>query len=127
MDVKKQFFGGYKLKIYSGTKTVDFSPVEFAKLMEEKGAGEIIVQSIDRDGTMKGYDLELIKSISEAVTIPVIALGGAGSFEDLKVAYKKAYASALAAGSLFVFKGKNRGVLINYFDREKLNLLKDEN
>lgn len=114
MDVKKNIFGKQKLYSKNGTKAHKYSPIEFAQLMTEKGAGEIIIQSIDQDGTMEGYDLELIREIAKAVSIPVVALGGAGSFQDLKVAYTVGNANALAAGSLFVFQGKKRGVLINY-------------
>ena len=82
--------------------------------MEEKGAGEIIIQSIEKDGSMEGYDLELIRQISEAVTIPVTALGGAGTFNDLSLARKEGKANGLAAGSLFVFQKKGMGVLISF-------------
>jgi imidazole glycerol-phosphate synthase subunit HisF len=98
-------------------------PLEFALLMEKKGAGEIIVQSIMNDGTMNGYDLPLIKGISENVSIPVIALGGAGSVLDLKRAYKEALATGLAAGSLFVYYGSNKGVLINYPEQKDIEFL----
>lgn len=114
MDVKKKTFGGLRVYSHSGTKSSKYTPVEFAKLMQDMGAGEIIVQSIDKDGMMEGYDVNLIKSISEKVTIPVVALGGAGSFSDLENAYQKGFATGLAAGSIFVFQGKKRGVLINY-------------
>jgi cyclase len=82
--------------------------------MQEKGAGELIIQSIEKDGTMQGYDLDLIRSISEKVTIPVVALGGAGSLNHLKQAYKDGLATGLAAGSMFVYHGPKKGVLINY-------------
>jgi len=114
IDVKKKFLGGTKIWTHSGSKATSYTPVEFARLMEEKGAGEIIIQSIERDGSMNGYDIDLIRSIAEAVKIPVIALGGAGSTEDLKKAYHEAYANGLAAGSLFVYNDKHKGVLINY-------------
>ena len=114
IDVKKSIFGKYVLHSHSGKKKHKYDIVEFVKKMEEYGAGDIIVQSIDRDGTMKGYDTELIKLISNNVKIPVTALGGASSLENMVRAFHKAGAYALAAGSLFVFKGKNRGVLINY-------------
>ncbi|NOT48583.1 MAG: imidazole glycerol phosphate synthase subunit HisF [Acidobacteria bacterium] len=95
-------------------------PVEFARLMEENGAGEIIIQSMDRDGTMSGYDIELIKAVSSSVSVPVVALGGAGKNQDLVDAYRDGYASGLAAGSLFVYQSTNRGVLINYPDRNEI-------
>lgn len=120
IDVKKNLFGKQKVYTLNGSKSHAFSPVEFAKLMEAKGAGEIIVQSIDQDGTMEGYDLGLVAAISEAVTIPVVALGGAGSLEDLKTAYFEGKANAMAAGSLFIFQSKKRGVLVNYPDKTEL-------
>ncbi len=120
IDVKKGLFGGRRTRVLGGSRPTAFTPVEFARLMEEKGAGELIIQSIDRDGTMAGYDLELIKSVSAAVGVPVVALGGAGSEEDLAAAYRDGRANALAAGSLFVYQGKKRGVLINYPDKGRL-------
>lgn len=120
MDVKKKFLGKKQTWILGGTEATGYSPIDFAKLMEEKGAGELIIQSIENDGMMQGYDLDLIQMISEAVTIPVVALGGAGNLNDLKAAYHSAYANGLAAGSLFVYHGKMKGVLINYPERNEL-------
>ena len=114
IDVKKNFFGKEQTWVNNGIKNSKYNPVEFACMMEEKGAGEIIIQSIEKDGQMNGYDISLIKKISEAVTIPVIALGGAGKIEHLKEAYLKGYASGLAAGSMFVYHGDRKGILINY-------------
>jgi cyclase len=114
MDVKKKLFGGQMVWSNNGKKATSLHPVDYAKQIESLGAGEIIVQCIDKDGAMTGYDLPLIRSISEAVTIPVTALGGAGSTDDLEKAHNEAFANGLAAGSLFVFHGKNRGVLITY-------------
>lgn len=121
MDVKKNIFGKTNTWILNGSKSTSYSPVEFAGLMEEKGAGEIIVQSIDKDGSMQGYDTDLIKTISENVKIPVIALGGAGSLEHLKDAYHNGFANGLAAGSLFIYQGTKRGVLINYPEADELH------
>lgn len=120
IDVKKKLFKGQRTWIYSGSKSTAFTPVEFARLMEENGAGELIIQSIDNDGTMQGYDIELIKSVSTSVSVPVVALGGAGTKENLIEAYQKGHANALAAGSLFVYQGTKRGVLINYPDKNEL-------
>ena len=89
------------------------------------GAGEIILQSIDRDGIMSGYDLENLRTISAALSIPVIALGGAGSLDDMKTAYATTETSALAAGSLFCFQDYNRGVLVNYPKKDVLNTFRD--
>ncbi len=120
IDVKKKLFGGQQTWVAGGSKSTGYSPVDFAKLMQEKGAGEIIIQSIEQDGMMKGYDIDLIKSISEAVTIPVIALGGAGTLDHMKQAYNEAYANGMAAGSMFVYIGPHHGVLINYPQRSEL-------
>ena len=120
IDVKRTFFGVERAWIFGGSRATRFSPLDFAKLMEDKGAGELIVQSIERDGTMKGYDIDLIRSISQAVSIPVVALGGAGRIEDLVDAYRYGLVNGLAAGSLFVYQDKRRGVLINYPEKGDL-------
>lgn len=120
IDVKKKFLGSEQTWISNGNKATGFNPIDFAKLMEEKGAGEIIIQSIERDGMMQGYDINLIKRISEAVTIPVVALGGAGNYTHLKEAYTDAYANGLAAGSMFVYQGTKQGVLINYPQKDEI-------
>ena len=121
IDVKKKMFRGERVWILGGTESTAYAPAEFARLMEQKGAGEIIVQSVEKDGTMTGYDIDLIKSVSTAVGIPVVALGGAGKNDDLIAAFKDGYANGLAAGSLFVYQGAQRGVLINYPDKKELN------
>lgn len=121
IDVKKNMFGKQKCRILSGSKSTSYSPRELARLMEQNGAGEIIIQSIDKDGTMTGYDIDLIKSVSTAVSVPVVALGGAGKIGDLINAFQKGYANALAAGSLFIYQSVQRGVLINYPEKNELN------
>lgn len=126
IDVQKKIFGKEATFIYSGKRTSGYDPVDFACLMEEKGSGELIIQSIDNDGCMSGYNLDLIKRISNKVSIPVVACSGAGELDHLATAYYKANASALAAGSLFVFHGQRKAVLINYPDQEQLkSLFKD--
>jgi cyclase len=120
IDVKKKIFGKQQVYIYGGSKSTDLNPVSFAKRMEEMGAGELIINSVDRDGSMEGYDIELIKAVSDSVTIPVVALGGAGKVEDLNEAVQNGHASAVAAGSMFVFHGPRRAVLINYPQTEEL-------
>lgn len=120
LDFKKTLFGPTRTWTLGGSKLTRYSPEDFAKLMEEKGAGEIVVQSIERDGVMQGYDLEVIRRVSDSVSIPVIALGGAGTVEHLRQAYVDGRATGLAAGSLFVFQGPKRGVLINYPERSTL-------
>jgi cyclase len=120
IDVKKRLFRGPQVYIYSGKKHTGISPVEYAKKMEGLGAGEIIVNSIDNDGMMKGYDIGLIKSISENVTVPVVALGGASTIQDFSEAIRKGQASAVSAGSMFVYHGPRKAVLIKYPTKEEL-------
>ena len=114
MDVKKILLGKYETYIRSGKKNTGLDPVKHAVEMEKQGAGELFINSIDRDGTMQGYDLDLIKRVTDAVSIPVVACGGAGKLQDLADAINIGGASAAAAGSLFVFQGPLRGVLISY-------------
>src|SRR3954447_19257183 len=109
IDVKQKRFGTPRAWAAGGTRVTAYAPEEFARLAQDKGAGEIIVQSIQRDGTMQGYDLDLITRVSKAVTIPVVALGGAGELDHLRHAYRETHASALAAGSMFVYHGPRRG------------------
>ena len=113
MDVKKTMFGKYEVCTRGGKKGTGLDPVKFAVEMEKQGAGELFLNSIDRDGTMQGYDLELVRRVAESVTIPVVACGGAGNIQHLAEAIQ-AGASAAAAGSMFVFQGPLRGVLISY-------------
>ena len=120
IDVKKNLFGKYEVFSHARGKSTGLDPVDFAVKMEKIGAGEIFLNSVDRDGTMEGYDIELIKKVSEAVSIPVIACGGAGKVEDFGKAVKIGGASAVAAGSMFVFHGRRRAVLINFPTREEL-------
>lgn len=113
IDVKKNFWGKYDVLTRCGTESLKMDPVQYAKKVEQAGAGEILLTSIDRDGAMQGYDLKLIHSVTQAVKIPVIASGGAGTVEDLAAAIQKGQASAVAAGSFFVYYGKHKAVLIN--------------
>jgi cyclase len=123
IDVKKNILGKEKVWIQNGKKSLDYNPEDYARIMEEKGVGEIIVQSITKDGTMQGYDIELVKRIVDAVKIPVIALGGAGSLKHLSDLYQHSPASGLAAGSLYVYQGIHKGVLISYPNHhEKSNI-----
>lgn len=119
MDVKKNLFGKYKVYTKNGTENTNLDPVDFAKRMEEAGAGELFLNSIDRDGTFSGYDLELLERINEVLSIPVIICGGAGSVDDFAKAVRHG-ASAVAAGSLFVFQRPHRAVLISYPSQEEL-------
>lgn len=114
IDVKKNRLGEYEVYTHSGQKATGLNPVRYAIEMEKQGAGEILLTSIDRDGTMQGYDLELTKQVSKAVGIPVVACGGAATVQHLVEAVKLGGASAAAAGSMFVFQGPLRAVLISY-------------
>jgi cyclase len=120
IDAKKIGDMAYEVYTYGGTRPTGLDPVPVASMMQRLGAGEILINSIDRDGTKKGYDINLIESISSAVRIPVIAMGGAGSFDDFMKVVKEGGASAVAAGSLFVFVGRKNAVLINYPDKAEL-------
>lgn len=116
IDVKKNWRGVGQVFVNGGQTKIPASPVEWARELEDRGAGEICINSIDRDGKMIGYDLDLVQRIVEAVDIPVIAAGGAGSMQDIQDVIRTAGASAAAAGSFFVFQGKHRAVLLSYPD-----------
>jgi len=114
IDVKKKFLGKEQTYILGGQKSTGIEPLYFAQLMEKMGAGEIMINSIEKDGTMTGYDIQMIKTISDALSIPVIACGGAGCLKDFNDAVQNGGASAVAAGSFFVFHGPRKAVLISY-------------
>ena len=119
IDVRKNIFGRYRVFTHRGRIETGIDPVEFASRMENSGAGEIFLTAIERDGTYGGYDTEIIKKVSEAVNIPVIACGGARNTDDFAAAVDSG-ASAVAAGSLFVFHGKDRAVLMNFPSQDEL-------
>ncbi|MBL7996072.1 imidazole glycerol phosphate synthase subunit HisF [bacterium] len=121
IDIKKGLFGKYNVFIKDGKYKTEKEPVSWAKELERLGAGEILLTSMDRDGTWTGYDIEITKKISETVTIPVIANGGAGSIEDIARVVKEGRASAAALGSLVVYQKKGMGVLVNFPDKKKLD------
>lgn len=120
IDAKKKLMNGYNCYINDGSQKIDKSPQELAILAEQAGAGEILLNSLDRDGTMQGYDLNLVRSVSETVHIPVIACGGASGINDLKLVLEEGQAHAAAAGSLFVYYGRKKAVLINMPDEQEL-------
>jgi cyclase len=120
IDVKRTLLGRYEVWTRGGRQRHPQGAVAFARAMETAGAGEIMVNSIDRDGTREGFDLTLLSRVSEAVRVPVIACGGAGSVADLGTAVRQGGASAVAAGSLFVFHGRHRAVLISFPTRAEL-------
>jgi cyclase len=113
VDVKNSFFGKRRVYDHAGAADGESDPVTFVRSMEAYGAGEVVLSSVDREGTMDGYDTELIGQVARAVGIPVIALGGSGSLLHMSQAVH-AGASAVAAGSMFVFHGRRRAVLITY-------------
>lgn len=112
--------GQYKCYISDGTELVDKSPVEMAIEAERLGAGEIIINSIDRDGMMQGYDTELVRRVVDSVKVPVIALGGAGGIKDLKTVLDEGHAHAAAGGSMFVYYGRLKAVLITAPNEDEL-------
>jgi len=124
IDVKKVgIFKRYEIYTHNGKKATGIDPIDFAKAAQDFGAGELVVNSIDRDGQMSGYDYDLISKIRSSIAIPMTALGGAGSLDDIKKLISQHHIIGAAAGSLFVFKGKYRAVLINYPSRhEKFKL-----
>lgn len=120
IDLKKNLWGKYQVYSHDGTKKTDLDPVVWAQKMQELGVGELLITSMDMDGTWKGYDLEIIRKITDAVSVPVIANGGAGSLQHIGDAVKKARVSAVALGSMVVYQAKDLGVLVNFPDKEKL-------
>ena len=119
IDACRNADGKCEVYTHAGTRPTGLDPARWARELQDMGAGEIMITSIDRDGTMSGYDVELVRSVTEAVTIPVIACGGAGSVKDLASAVYEGGASAVAAGAFFLFYGRRRTVLITYpFDAE---------
>jgi cyclase len=120
IDAKKNLWGKYNAFVNDGSQKIDMDVVEWAKKLEEAGAGEILITSMDREGTWSGFDIELTKKIAEAVRVPVIANGGAGSIEDIGEVVKKGKASAACLGSMVVFQQKGMGVLVNFPDKGRL-------
>lgn len=112
IDVKTDFLGRSTCYINDGREKTAYTPEKLALCAQELGVGEILLNSINMDGQMKGYDLKLVKSVADAVEIPVIACGGCGSIQDLKQVLEQGHAHAAAAGSFFVYYGRNKAVLI---------------
>ena len=123
MDVKKNFFGKEMIYSLNGKVPHIYNVLDFAKLMEQNGAGELIVQSIDRDGMMNGFEKNLIKKISDEVSVPVVALGGAGSYTHLKEMYDFCKVRGLGSGSTFLYQSEMKGVLINYPTKYEKDLI----
>lgn len=121
LDVKKRLLGGYELYTHNGRKSTGMSPIKFARMAQKFGAGEVIINSIDNDGMMNGFDMNIISRIRKEISIPLTVLGGAGSLEDVKRVIQKNGIIGVAAGSLFVFRGVYKAVLINYPSKEEKN------
>lgn len=119
LDVKKSFTGTYEVWINNGTKNTHKEVTAFAKKVQDMGAGELVINSIDNDGLMQGYDTRLISKVRESISIPLTVLGGAGSVNHLRSVIDEFGTIGVAAGSLFVFKGIYKAVLINYPGREE--------
>lgn len=123
IDVKKNLWGKYHVYVNDGTEKLAIDVVEWANELERLGAGEILLTSMDREGTWSGFDIDITKKIASAVGIPVIANGGAGTIEHIEEVVKKGKASAVALGSMLVYQKREMGVLVNFPDREKLSEL----
>ncbi len=124
LDIKKKLFGNYEIFINNGLTKTGMNPIQFIKTLESIGVGEIVINSIDYDGSLKGFDFSILDKIIPTITTPVTILGGASSLENIGEAIKKYGRIGIAAGSLFVFKGKYKAVLINYPNpKEKIELI----
>ncbi len=120
IDVKRNMWGKYLVYVKDGKEKTGLDPVEWAQQLQFLGAGEILLTSIDRDGTWTGFDIELTRKVSEGVSIPVIANGGAGNTTHIKEVVKEGHASAVSIGSMVVYQKKDMGVLVNFPDRRQL-------
>lgn len=114
LPVKSGLFGGPTVRILNGKRDTKLGPIELAQALVKAGVGELILYSIDRDGTYTGYDLDLLRQLTDVIQVPVVACGGARGIEDFHAAINEAGCSAVAAGSIFVYQAKGRGVLITY-------------
>lgn len=120
IDVKKSFWGEQRVYPHHGRKKQNSDIVGWAKQLEEAGAGELLITSIDKEGSWEGYDIELLKSITDNVRVPVIANGGCGRIEHIKVAVSQANVSACAVGSMVLYQKKGMGVLVNFPNKKAL-------
>lgn len=119
IDVKKDWLGRHRVYSHSGRRVPEPDPVRWAQALVAAGAGELLVQSVDRDGTMQGFDLELLRRFQGQVSVPLIAAGGAGCVQDMRAAFGACELSGLAVGARFVFDGPHRAVLITYLSRQE--------
>jgi cyclase len=114
IDVRRKLFGRREVMTLAGTEATGLEPVDAARKAEELGVGEILLTSINAEGSMGGYEIELLAEVCQSVNIPVIASGGAGKLDDFRAAVREGCASAVSAGSFFIFHGPHRAVLITY-------------
>jgi cyclase len=119
LDIRKKLLGGYEICTHNGKNATGINLFNFLRDIEKFGMGELIINSIDQDGTMKGYDMNLIDKVSQIITTPLTVLGGAGSILDIERVIDKHNIIGVAAGSLFLFKGPYKAVLINYPNRSE--------
>lgn len=118
LDVRKKLLGRTTVCLRNGQRDLKQSPADAARYLEEQGAGELLLYSIDRDGTWSGFDLALLQSVTQAVSVPVVVTGGAGSLEHIQAAVQEGGASAVAIGSMAVFQAQDLGVLIKFPSRQ---------
>ena len=123
IDVGRDYFGRYRTFCTSGRRSTGYAPDALARKAQELGAGEILLTSIDREGTWRGYDIDLVKSVTSQVNLPVIACGGAGSNKDLASVIREGNASGAAAGSFFVYQSQGMGVLIKFPSPQELEAI----
>ena len=121
VDLKRNIWGKYHVFIADGTRKLDIDPVGYCKRLEKLGVGELLITSMDNDGTWKGFDLDILKKITDEVNVPVIANGGAGNIAHIEEAVFKAKVSAVALGSMVVYQQKGLGVLVNFPDKTELS------
>ena len=120
VDVRKSFLGNYRVFTAGAARRTGRKPVDYCREMEDRGAGEILLTAVDREGTRSGYDIDLARQVTSALGVPVVLNGGAGKIEHFVDAIRAGGASAVAAGSMFVFQGSARGILISYPDQDAL-------
>ena len=120
VDIKKDIFGKQTVRSLGGLNNTKKDPVSWVKEVESMGAGEILLTSIDKEGTWEGFDINLIKEVASNISIPVIAHGGAGTLEHISDVVINGHASAVALGSMIVYQKKDYGVLINFPDQKKI-------
>jgi len=120
IDIKKNILGKYHVYVRDGSEKIDVPIIDYAKRLEKAGAGEILLTAMEKDGTWSGFDIDIIRKVSQAVAVPVIANGGAGNITHIEEAVKSGHASAVCLGSMIVYQQKGMGVLVNFPDKQEL-------